>query len=376
MQNPFSSYFIGGFECADHLNRSGDRVNLLKETDHHLRAEEDYNLLLDIGITSVREGIIWSNVEKIEGEYDFSEVLNRLKIAEKLGIQVTWDLIHFGYPDGLFPTHPKFCERFINLTRAFANFYKNNSSQPLLVCPINEISFLAWFSGEAKGTIPYAVHNGWDIKYHLCKAAIKSIEILKEEIPNCTIVMVEPLIKVHSDGFTTEDDLFRINEYQFEACDIISGRLCPELGGKEEYLEILGANYYWTSQWTGRDDTIYWPDYEGKRTPLHEMILGLYARYQKPIFLSETGHFGTGRVEWIEETARECAIAHRNGVPFWGICIYPVTDRPDWDNLECYSNCGIFDLDFMGNRIPEESYVSVIKELALENSNVFSASRL
>lgn len=376
MQNPFSSYFIGGFECADHLNRAGDRVNLLKETEHHLRTEEDYRLLLNIGITSVREGIIWSAVEKIEGEYDFAEVLNRLKIAERLGIQVTWDLIHFGYPDGLFPTHPKFCERFENLTRAFARFYKSNASQPLLVCPINEISFLSWFSGEARGTVPYAVGNGWDIKYHLCRAAIKSIEILKAEIPDCTIVMVEPLIKVHSDGFASDDDLIRVNEYQFEACDIISGRLCPELGGREEYLEILGANYYWNSQWTGRDDTIYWPDPERKRTPLHEMIQGLYARYKKPIFLSETGHFGSGRVEWIEETANECAIAHQNGVPFWGICIYPVTDRPDWDNLSSYSNCGIFDLDSLGNRIPEESYINSIRMLDLENSDLFQNSKL
>ena len=371
MKNPFSSFFMGGFECADHLNRFGERVNLLYETEHHLRTEEDYRLLLDLGITSVREGIIWSVVEKNEGQYDFSEILNRLKTAEKLGIQITWDLIHFGYPDGLFPTHPKFCERFENLTREFARFYKNNSSQPLLVCPINEISFLAWFSGEARGTVPYAIGNGWDIKYHLCKAAIKSIEILKDEIPDCTIVMIEPLIKVHSDGVATPEDLFRINEYQFEACDIIAGRLCPELGGKEEYLEILGANYYWTSQWTGREDTLYWPDPEGKRTPLHQMIEGLYERYQKPIFLSETGHFGLGRVEWIEETASECVIAQKNGVPFWGICIYPVTDRPDWDDLSIYSNCGIFDLDLRRNRIPEESYINSIKKLDLEYSNLF-----
>ena len=74
MKNPFSSYFIGGFECADHLNRSGERVNLLYETEHHLRAEEDYQLLSDIGITCVREGIVWSLVEKIEGHFDFSEV--------------------------------------------------------------------------------------------------------------------------------------------------------------------------------------------------------------------------------------------------------------------------------------------------------------
>jgi beta-glucosidase/6-phospho-beta-glucosidase/beta-galactosidase len=101
------------------------------------------------------------------------------------------------------------------------------------------------------------------------------------------------------------------------------------------------------------------------------MIEGLYERYQKPIFLSETGHFGLGRVEWIEETASECVIAQKNGVPFWGICIYPVTDRPDWDDLSIYSNCGIFDLDLRRNRIPEESYINSIKKLDLEYSNLF-----
>lgn len=106
------------------------------------------------------------------------------------------------------------------------------------------------------------------------------------------------------------------------------------------------------------------------------MIQELYARYRKPIFLSETGHFGSGRVEWIEETAKECAIAHQNGVPFWGICIYPVTDRPDWDNLARYSNCGIFDLDSMGNRIPEESYINSIRKLDLENLALFQNSKL
>lgn len=375
MQNPFSSYFTGGFECADHINRSGNRVNLLRETEHHLRAEEDYQLLLDIGISSVREGIVWSEIEKTEGTYDFSEVINRMQIAEKLGMQITWDLIHFGYPDGLFPTHPKFVERFENLTREFVKVYKAKCSQPLLVCPINEISFLAWFSGEARGTVPYAVGNGWDIKYHLCKAAIKSIEILKSEIPDCTIVLVEPLVKVHSDGFTTEEELHKIHQYQYEAVDIIAGRLCPELGGKEEYLEILGANYYWNAQWTGSDTSMIWPDPENRRMPLNKMIQDLYNRYKKPVFLSETGHFGEGRVEWIEEVTNECAIAEKNGVPMWGICIYPVTDRPDWDNLQSFSQCGIFDLDSLLNRIPEQDYINSIKRLMVENEELFQRGK-
>ncbi|RZJ35468.1 MAG: hypothetical protein EOO18_07905 [Chryseobacterium sp.] len=369
MENPFQTYFMGGFECADHINRHGNRVNLLTETQHHLKVEEDYLLLLNMGISTVREGICWSFVEQEKNNFDFSEVQNRIKIAEKFGIQIIWDLIHFGYPDDIFPTHPKFGERFENLCRAFVQFYKANCSQKLLIVPINEISFLSWFSGEARGTVPFAHQNGWDIKYHLCKAAIRGIKVLKQEDPTCVIVMVEPLVKVHSDGFTREEDLRRINEYQFEAVDMITGRLCPELGGQEDFLQILGLNYYWTCQWTGTDSTLCWPDTEGKRIPLHQMLQNAYVRYQKPIFLSETGHFGEGRVEWIEEVAQECFTATNNGVEFWGICIYPVTDRPDWDDLTVYYQSGIFDLDDDGNRIPIDEYINSVINLQIQAAN-------
>lgn len=357
----FNSYFIGGYECADQINRHGERVNLLQETQHDVRVREDYLALLEMGIHTVREGICWSNVEKEPGKYDFSEVLNRIKVAEELEIEQIWDLIHFGYPDGLWPTHPQFHIRFENLCRAFARFYKENSNQKLWVCPINEISFLSWLSGDVRGTVPFAVHSGWDIKYHLCKAALYGIRALKEEDPNCKIVMVEPLVKIHDDGEVSNDELQKTNNYQFEAMDIIGGRMCPELGGQESYLEILGFNYYWNCQWTLGGETLAWPDPLENRTPFSHLLYEAYLRYKKPVFLSETGHFGAGRVEWLEEISQECLIAKEMGVDFHGICIYPITDRPDWDDLSTYFQCGIFDLDEFGNRIPHPEYISSLK---------------
>src|SRR5690606_13851533 len=112
---------------------------------------------------------------------------------EKYGIQQIWDLVHFGYPDDLSPTHPLFCKRFEQLCQAFATFYKENSKQKLFVVPINEISFLSWHSGDVRGTVPFATNSGWDIKYHLCKAAILGIKMLKKTDPNCTVILVEPL---------------------------------------------------------------------------------------------------------------------------------------------------------------------------------------
>ncbi|MFH7019206.1 hypothetical protein [Flavobacterium sp. FlaQc-47] len=365
----FNTFFIGGYECADHINRSGERINLLQETQHDIRIIEDYEALSALGIKTVREGICWSNVEKSTGIFDFSEVYNRMKAAETFGIQQIWDLIHFGYPDGLYPTHPHFCSRFTALCHAFATFYKENAKQDLYVVPVNEISFLSWHSGDVRGTVPFAVNSGWDIKYHLCKAAILGIKTLKEVDPDCVIVLVEPLVKIHCDENTSTEHANELNGHQFQAMDIIAGKMCPELGGSEDYLDILGFNYYWNCQWRVNGDTLDWPETEPLRMPLSDLLQIAYERYRKPIFLSETGHFGEGRVPWIEEITSECLIARENGVDFNGICIYPITDRPDWDDLTSYSNCGIWDLDAFGNRIPVQEYIDAVIEAQTQFRN-------
>ncbi|RZJ57947.1 MAG: hypothetical protein EOO45_27115, partial [Flavobacterium sp.] len=304
---------MGGYECADHINRSGDRVNLLKETQHDLRAEADYMDLNEIGIKVAREGVCWSSVEVAPNVFDFTEVKNRIEAADRQGIQVIWDLCHFGYPDGLYPTHPHFCDRFAALCTAFANFHKSVSAQQLFVVPINEISFLSWHSGDVRGTVPFAVNSGWDIKYHLCKAAIIGINSLKAADPACRIVLVEPLIKIHAGLETDLEHIHNLNMHQFQAMDIIAGRMCPELGGREEFLDILGFNYYWSSQWEHAVGTLPWPEYLPVRSTVASLLEMAYQRYQKPLFLSETGHFGCGRAEWIEEITQECVTAINNG---------------------------------------------------------------
>lgn len=371
---PFTTFFMGGYECADHINRSGQRINLLKETQHDIRFSDDYQALASIGIKTVREGICWSVVEQSPEVFDFSEVHNRMLAAEKFGIQQIWDLIHFGYPDGIYPTHPHFCSRFEKLCEAFTLFYKQHSKQPLFVVPINEISFLSWHSGDVRGTVPFAVNSGWDIKYHLCKAAILGIKKIKNTDPESHIILVEPLVSIHPSGVETVHEAIDLNENQFQAMDIIAGRMCPELGGSEGLLEILGFNYYWNCQWEVNGQPLDWPDSGQKRIPFSELLQQAYKRYGKPLFVSETGHFGSGRVEWLNEISAECLLAQKNGVDLKGICIYPVTDRPDWDDLTKYCQCGIWDLDENSNRIPHQPYIDALlkAQLNFKKKNFFN----
>ncbi|MBA3239483.1 MAG: hypothetical protein H0T62_14230 [Parachlamydiaceae bacterium] len=358
--NTFKTFFMGGYECADHINRSGERINLLKVTEHDIRLMEDYRDLVTLGIHVAREGICWSEVEKAPFLFDFSEVEARIKAANATGMQILWDLCHFGYPEGIYPTHPHFCARFEALCTAFAEFHKAATQHQLYVVPINEISFLSWHSGDVRGTVPFAVNSGFDIKYHLCKAAILGIEKLKNADPDCRIVLVEPLISIHGPEDADWTRINTINEHQYQAMDIIAGRMCPELGGKESYLDILGFNYYCNGQWEDGIGTLPWPETVPRRTKVSTMLKDAYLRYNRPLILSETGHYGQGRAAWIQEIAQECCIAIMEGIPLLGACIYPVIDRPDWDDLSCYSDCGIFDLDEQNNRIPHTDSIKAI----------------
>lgn len=364
-ENIFSSFLMGGYECADHINRSGDRVNLLFETEHHTRVLADYKLLEQTGIKTVREGICWSNVEKQPYVYDFSEVKNRLLAAQQTGIQQLWDICHFGFPEDLMPTHPKFHVRFAALCTAFAEFYARHSKQKLIVTPINEISFLSWHAGDVRGTVPFAINSGADIKYHLCRAAIAGIKAFKAVIPGCRILIVEPLIKIHMmpDELHPED-VVKHNNSQYEAMDIIGGRMYPELGGDPSYLDLLGFNYYYNNQWQHNGINLWWPKYLDLHVPLSTLLLTVYKRYQRPMLLTETGHFGEGRADWLEFLIPECLEAINLGVDLQGICLYPLIGRRDWDDLNHYHNSGLWDIDNpFKERIVCELYLNIIQQL-------------
>lgn len=358
----FQSFFMGGFECADLINNRGNRVDLLQHTYHDVRIEEDYAALAAAGITTVREGIRWSVVEKQPHQYDFSEVKARITTAQKFGIQQLWDVCHFGYPDGLMPSHPQFADRFAAICAAFTRLYRAMTSEPLIITPINEISFISWLGGEARGTIPFAIRSGFDIKYFLCRAAIKGIEAIKAVDPTAKIMMVEPLIRVHPQrGKRICNDIRGFNNAQFQAMDIITGRMCGELGGKPEYMDIAGFNYYYDNQWEHGGLILGWAK-EHRRTCFSDLLKDAYERYHKPVIISETGHFKEDRAKWMLQITDDCIKAMKKGVDLRGICIYPVLDRPDWDTFEPIA-CGIWTYDpATGQRAAEASYLAAVQQ--------------
>jgi polysaccharide biosynthesis protein PelF len=122
----------------------------------------------------------------------------------------------------------------------------------------------------------------------------------------------------------------KLSQAQFQACDFLTGRSWPQLGGRTELLDVIGLNYYPPNQWTlgespiGPGNPLY--------RPLSDLLTQVYARYGKPVFLAETGAEGDARAAWFTEVTAEVLRARSRGVPVEGICLYPILNHVGWDD--------------------------------------------
>jgi beta-glucosidase/6-phospho-beta-glucosidase/beta-galactosidase len=379
--NPFRSFWMAGFECTDKLNAFGNRVDLLNSTGHLQLIEEDYKNLSLFSMRTVREGARWSQVEKTPYEYDWSVVEKMIIAAREQGIQQLWDICHFGFPDDLTPLHPMFARRFAAFCKAFVNFYRSmDRESTLVITPINEVSFLSWLGGDVRGTSPYCVGQGWEVKYRLMKAYIEGIEAAKEADPSVRILTTEPMVNIVPPENAGPEEIHAAtcqHEFQFQVTDMLSGIMCPELRGKPEYLDLLGVNYYYTNQWVvGTNELLKWgKDATGSRfVPVRKLLTNVHRRYQRPLVVTETSHPKEDRPLWIEMITRECAAAMADGVPLLGICWYPVIDRPDWDNLAQWHQSGLWDGEFQPgepNRVLHLPTARALSKAQLQLQNMF-----
>lgn len=352
-RNPFQSFWMAGFECTDQLNCFGNRVDFINITGHLKMIDEDYKMISSMNFKTVREGIRWSVVEKKPFQYDWSDVEKIIVAAKANDIQVLWDICHFGFPDDLTPLHPMFARRFAAICKAFVKFYRSiDPSGTLIVTPINEVSFLSWLGGDVAGTSPYCRKYGWEVKYQFMRAYIEGIEAIREIDSNTRILTTEPLVNMVPPLNADEDEIAEAavhHESQFQVLDILTGRMCPELRGRPEYLDIIGCNYYYNNQWIIRTcEYLPWVNHDNdpRWQPLSALITYLYERYERPVVLTETSHPLEDRPQWMNSVALECKKAIEQGVPMWGICWYPIIDRPDWDFPDRpWHHSGIWDID-------------------------------
>ena len=370
----FRSFWMGGFEASTHITRAGARLDMIEATQHDRFAFEDYALLRDVGMTTVRDALRWHLIDR-GGQYDFASFTPMLEASQKAGVQVIWDICHYGLPDGLDIFAPEFVNRFARFCGAVAALVKRYSDGVPFYAPINEISFFAWAAGHVGFMHPCAVDRGGEVKRQLIRAAIAGIEAIWAVDSRARIAQIDPIMHVVTPRAHPElaDAAAGQNASQFEAWDMLCGLASPELGGDPRYLDIIGVNYYHANQWEYPGDQpenrLRWEDSprDSRWVPFSQLLIDFYARYRRPMFIAETGHFGVGRALWAKETAAEVMIARRRGVPIEGICFYPIIDRTDWEDASHWHNCGLWDLhrDDQGRlqRVPCAEFAAELSSL-------------
>jgi beta-glucosidase/6-phospho-beta-glucosidase/beta-galactosidase len=338
----FASFFQAGFECSTHKLKRGKRLDLIASTQHDRFLTEDYQRLIDCNIRTVREGIRWHLIEPKRGKYDFSTVLPFLEISQRMGVQIIWDVLHFGWPDFVDIFSPDWVNAFTDFTEEFAQLLAREMSSTCFVTPVNEISFLAWGGGDAAYINPFAKGRGRELKYQLARAAIAASSTLRAEISDLKLVACEPVIHIVGDPNRPED-VRQAEEYRtsmFEAWDMLTGKLAPELGGKASYLDIIGVNYYDRNQWWNYGETIW--RHEKEYRPFRQILKEVYDRYRRPMFVAETGTEDQKRPSWFGYICDEVRGAQELGVPMQGLCLYPILNHPGWeDDRHCHN--GLWD---------------------------------
>lgn len=255
-----------------------------------------------------------------------------LRATQRTGTQVIWDLAHWGWPDDLDIWSPAFIDRFARFARAAAKVVADETDAVPFYTPVNEISFWAWAGGSLGYISPFASRRGNDLKAILVQAGIAAIEAVRETDQRARIVCAEPAINVVPRS-RNEQDLHAARHYtqaQFETLDFMLGRARPELGGKPEYVDIVGVNYYLHNQWVDGDLPLSIED--PRHRPLRTLLRDVHERYGRPMYIAETGIEGDLRPAWLRIIGCEAAAAREAGVPVEGLCLYPITDYPGWDD--------------------------------------------
>jgi len=347
---------MGGFEGADHVNSRGVPLHMNSSNGHAALFAQDYAAMARLGLRTVRESIGWRVGTDAGGALDVARLHALSDAAQQHGLQVIWTLHHYGLPPGVDFFAADFAARFADFCDQVARALYGRSDRPPLYQPVNEISFLSWAVGHSNLVHPYqgeSTARGYELKCRLAQAALRGCDALWATQPQARMVHTDPLIHVVPDAHAASAEQAQqwaaeaeaLTQAQFEAWDMLCGRREPGLGGAPRYLDVLGINYYHGNQWCHPSNhRLYWHTGDARRRSLEDLLETAWERYGRPMFIAETGHVGAGRAGWLDDVASSVQRAMARGVPLQGICLYPVLDRPDWEDPAHWHHSGLWEI--------------------------------
>lgn len=340
-------------------------IDQFEWTQHNRFWREDFQRVTqELGCKWMRYSIPWHQIETEPGVFDWKWTDERFQFAQKLGINLIVDLVHFGtptwLPDAFGDTDfPIALERF---SRAFGKRYSGTIRS---VCPINEPLITSFFCGDVGLWPPHGhgLTSYTELLSRVSQALVRSVHALRETMPGVEIVLCDALefarAEIDSCGDNAElrqrlnEDVLLRNQRRHVVLDLITGRVDSEhqlrswlvghglsqldlnwfLRNAVE-IDVLGLDYYehsemelYAAQPKVRQRV---PD---KLAGLNATIRDYWNRYHIPVMVTETSCCGEDarREHWLDFTIQDIRKLREEGIPVIGYTWWPLVDHLDWD---------------------------------------------
>jgi len=341
--------------------RPGERALDEYELMQHDRFwEQDLRLAAESGASMLRWGIPWYRVNPAPGVWDWAWLDRVVDRLQEQGTELIADLIHYGTPlwlEGEF-ANPDYDLRVAEYGAAVAERYRGRIGH---YTPANEPLLNTMYCGEFGHWPPYLTGDRGFVTVlrAITRGIARTQAAVAEQDPEADFVHVEASFRFAGDlaahGALTEHLAHRAYVVQ----DLVMGRV----GSEHPLVPYLLANGFseadlqWAREHPAIPDVVgvnYYPQHStelfeagvelhggpGALRPrrndwtegLKEVLVSFAKRYEKPVFLTETGFTGTveERSAWLDASVAAVHELRADGVDVVGYTWWSLTDMVEW----------------------------------------------
>jgi beta-glucosidase/6-phospho-beta-glucosidase/beta-galactosidase len=323
-------------------------------TRHYDYWRDDLALAVSIGAKSIRYGFPWYRINPAPGVWDWTWTDEIVAEANRLGLGLIVDLVHYGTPTwlkGSF-TDPGYPDAVAEYAAAVATRYRGRIPS---ITPLNEPLVTASFVGLRGIWPPHETgETGWSrVVVSLAEGIQRSIHATRTAAPEMQIVHVEATHVWRSEAGLEAERLL-LDRKNFLPTDLVMGRvgathelhdwlvgngIAPErlqaMVCNAAIPDVIGVNYYpelSARQLVHYEDNVVGVTFNAWTAGLSSIIRGFVERYELPILVSETAVEGDDahRVSWLNAVVALIEALRRDGVPIAGLVWWPLFDFVDW----------------------------------------------
>lgn len=327
---------------------------------HDVFWEKDLDLCRESGADMIRWGIPWYKVNPEPGKWDWGWLDRVIDWFDASGVELVADLIHYGTPlwlDREFAA-ADYPERVAEYAAAVADRYRGRIRH---YTPANEPLLNVIYSGEAGHWPPYLTgDSGFVTVLRAISRGIAQTQHAIEAVDGrADFVHVEASFRFAGDLDAHEATVEHLRHRAYIVQDLVTGKvgeqhpMVPYLlehGFTETDLawaqdnraepDVIGVNYYPQHstevfeagvELSGGPDQLR-PRVNADTAGLKDVITAFAARYQKPVFLTETGYTGTieERISWMRRSVSAVDELRHEGVDVIGYTWWCITDMVEW----------------------------------------------